>query len=189
MDVALVLRHRLKELGVEQRDLATAAQVTESYISQLVNGKKTPPAPSRTDIYERMEGVAVWIPSDNYPVTFWRLMRSVPLSVIFGFGRVGGGGMKYPGEYMDTVHKRLAPLRHWFLQTIGVARRFQGNGYADKLLRPMFSRIDAEGLPCYLETLDETNVPLYERFGFRVVEKSTIPETILTNWAMLKEVQ
>ena len=144
------------------------------------------------DIYAtslNLEGVAVWIPSDNYPVTFWRLIRSVPLSVIFGFGRVGGSGMKYPGEYIDTVHKRLAPLKHWFLQTIGVGPQFQGNGYAGKLLRPMFSRIDEEGLPCYLETLDETNVPLYERFGFRVVEKSTIPETELTNWAMLREVQ
>jgi transcriptional regulator with XRE-family HTH domain len=56
MDVALVLRHRLNELGVEQRDLATAINVTESYISQLLNGKKAPPAPNRTDIYERMEG-------------------------------------------------------------------------------------------------------------------------------------
>ena len=132
------------------------------------------------DIYAtspNLEGIAVWIPSDNYPVTFWRLIRSVPLSVIFGFGRVGGGRMKYPGEYIDTVHKRLAPLRHWFLQTIGVDPRFQGNGYAGKLLRAMFSRIDEEGLPCYLETVDETNVPLYERFGFRVVEKSTILET------------
>ena len=51
----MVLRHRLKELDVEQRDLATAAQVTESYISQLLNGKKAPPAPSRTDIYGKME--------------------------------------------------------------------------------------------------------------------------------------
>jgi len=55
MDVALVLRHRLKELGVEQRGLAAAADVTEFYISQLLNGKKAPPAPSRTDIYEKME--------------------------------------------------------------------------------------------------------------------------------------
>jgi transcriptional regulator with XRE-family HTH domain len=55
MDVALVLRHRLKELAVEQRDLATAAHVTESYISQLLNGKKAPPSPSRTDIYGKME--------------------------------------------------------------------------------------------------------------------------------------
>ena len=55
MDVPLLIRHRLKALGTEQRDLATAAQVTESYISQLLTGKKAPPAPERTDIYERME--------------------------------------------------------------------------------------------------------------------------------------
>ncbi len=55
MDVSLVIRHRLRELDVEQKDLAIAAQVTESYISQLLNGKKAPPAPSRTDIYEKME--------------------------------------------------------------------------------------------------------------------------------------
>jgi transcriptional regulator with XRE-family HTH domain len=41
-------------LGLEQRDLAAAAGVTESYISQLLTGKKLPPEPSRTDIYEKM---------------------------------------------------------------------------------------------------------------------------------------
>ncbi|MPZ21572.1 MAG: XRE family transcriptional regulator [Luteitalea sp.] len=55
MDVPLLIRQRLKELGTEQRGLAAAAQVTESYISQLLTGKKLPPAPERTDIYERME--------------------------------------------------------------------------------------------------------------------------------------
>lgn len=55
MDVSLVIRHRLSELGLEQRDLATAAQVTESYISQLLTGKKAPPIANRTDIYEKME--------------------------------------------------------------------------------------------------------------------------------------
>lgn len=54
MDVRLVIRQRLKELGLEQRDLAVAAQVTESYISQLLTRKKAPPAASRTDIYEKM---------------------------------------------------------------------------------------------------------------------------------------
>jgi transcriptional regulator with XRE-family HTH domain len=49
-----VIRRRLKELGFEQRDLAAAAQVTESYISQLLARKKAPPAPSRTDIYEKI---------------------------------------------------------------------------------------------------------------------------------------
>lgn len=54
MDVSLVIRHRLKELGLEQRDLAAAAQVTESYISQLLTRKKSPPAPGRTDIYDKI---------------------------------------------------------------------------------------------------------------------------------------
>jgi transcriptional regulator with XRE-family HTH domain len=55
VDFPLLIRHRLRELGTEQRHLATAAQVTESYISQLLTGKKAPPAPERTDIYDRME--------------------------------------------------------------------------------------------------------------------------------------
>jgi transcriptional regulator with XRE-family HTH domain len=54
MDICLVIQQRLKELGLEQRDLASAAQVTESYISQLLTRKKAPPATNRTDIYEKM---------------------------------------------------------------------------------------------------------------------------------------
>jgi len=54
MDVPLVIRQRLEQLGLEQKDLAIAAQVTESYISQLLTRRKAPPAPGRTDIYERM---------------------------------------------------------------------------------------------------------------------------------------
>ena len=33
MDVSLVIKQRLEDLGIEQRDLAAAAEVTESYIS------------------------------------------------------------------------------------------------------------------------------------------------------------
>jgi hypothetical protein len=55
MDLPLVIRHRLRDLGYEQRDLAAAAQVTESYVSQLLARKKAPPAPRRTEIYNRME--------------------------------------------------------------------------------------------------------------------------------------
>ena len=55
MDVPIVIRNRLADLGLEQRDLARAARVTESYISQLLTRKKAPPAPGRTDIYDRMD--------------------------------------------------------------------------------------------------------------------------------------
>jgi len=54
MDVSSVIKARLQQLGYGQKDLATAAEVTESYISQLLTRKKLPPAPDRTDIYEKM---------------------------------------------------------------------------------------------------------------------------------------
>ena len=62
MDVSLLIRHRLKELGLEQKDLAAAAEVTDSYISQLLARKKAPPAPGRTDIYVKI-GKALKLPS------------------------------------------------------------------------------------------------------------------------------
>jgi transcriptional regulator with XRE-family HTH domain len=57
VDPAFLIRQRLEELGLEQRDLAKAARVTESYISQLLTRRKAPPAPDRTDLYDRLDKV------------------------------------------------------------------------------------------------------------------------------------
>jgi transcriptional regulator with XRE-family HTH domain len=54
LDVSLVIKQRLSELGLDQKDLASATQVTESYISQLLTRRKAPPAPGRTDIYDKI---------------------------------------------------------------------------------------------------------------------------------------
>ena len=55
MNVGLAIKQRLEELELEQKDLAAAAGVTDSYISQLVARRKLPPLPDRTDIYAKME--------------------------------------------------------------------------------------------------------------------------------------
>jgi len=57
LDVCSFIKQRTKELGLEQKELAAAAEVTESYISQLLNRKKLPPAPDRTDIYEKLSKI------------------------------------------------------------------------------------------------------------------------------------
>ncbi|MFC1905527.1 GNAT family N-acetyltransferase [Chloroflexota bacterium] len=133
------------------------------------------------------EGVAVWIPSDKYPMTLLRLLCSVPLSILFSFGRYGSNKMRHLGGYIDEIHQRLAPFKHWYLWTVGVEPQYQGKGHASKLLRPMLARIDKEGLQCYLETLDKQNVPIYEHLGFKVVDKANVHNTSFTNWAMLRE--
>jgi transcriptional regulator with XRE-family HTH domain len=64
MDICFVIKARLQELGLGQKELAVAADVTQSYVSQLLTHKKLPPAPERTDIYQKMEKF-LELPSGN----------------------------------------------------------------------------------------------------------------------------
>jgi len=64
VDVAELIRVRLEQLEYEQSDLAAAVQVTQSFISQLLNRKKKPPSPHRTDIYRKMEDFLKLPPGD-----------------------------------------------------------------------------------------------------------------------------
>jgi len=135
----------------------------------------------------RLEGVAAWLPSNHFPMTVWKILRSVPLSIFFNLRLDNAHKMKAFADYVDGVHKRLAPFRHWYLHIIGVAPHHQGKGYAGKLLRPMLARIDKQGLPCFLETVDERDVAIYKHFGFNVVDESIVPATGITSWAMLRQ--
>ena len=52
--VSQLVRRRLKELKRTPRELAEAVQVSEEYVSDLLAGRRAPPAPGRTDLYDRM---------------------------------------------------------------------------------------------------------------------------------------
>jgi len=55
LGIPRVIKQRFGELSLEQKELARIAGVTDSYVSQLLSGRKLPPAPDRTDIYGKME--------------------------------------------------------------------------------------------------------------------------------------
>jgi ribosomal protein S18 acetylase RimI-like enzyme len=138
-------------------------------------------------VTREFEGIAVWLPPEGFPMTFGKILRSVPFSAMVGFVCTGGGRMRYIGDFLDGVHERVAPFRHWYLEVIGIAPEHQGKGYASRLIRGMLSRVDEERLPCYLDTMDPKNVRIYERFGFKVVDESQVLGTPLTTWAMLRD--
>ena len=54
MDVPVVIRRRLKELGLDQKELAAAAPSYRILYFTTLGRKKAPPAPGRTDIYEKI---------------------------------------------------------------------------------------------------------------------------------------
>ena len=135
---------------------------------------------------QNIEGATLWLYSENVNMSFGRAIRAGAVSVGLKLGSKAGDRFRHFGEYISSKHKRLASFRHLYLQTLGVDPQCQGQGYAGKLLKPVLARMDRESLPCYLETQEEKNVPLYEHFGFRVIEEFTIHDTTFRNWAMLR---
>jgi len=137
----------------------------------------------------KMEGVAMWLPSENADKTLWRQIRCGNYSALKGVFKKKPSRQRAYGEYTNAVHKRRAPFPHLYLQLLGVDPACQGRGYSSRLLRAMFSRIDGKGLPCFLETQVEKNVGIYEHFGFRVVEEGFVPGSEVKSWAMLREIR
>jgi ribosomal protein S18 acetylase RimI-like enzyme len=64
----------------------------------------------------------------------------------------------------------------WYLGTIATVGPSRGRGLGSELLRVSLLRVDAEGLPAYLESTNPRNVPLYERHGFRVTGTIELPD-------------
>ena len=69
---------------------------------------------------------------------------------------------------IDALHPKEP---HWYLATLGTEPDRQGQGIGSALLRPVLARVDEEGVPAYLESSKERNVPLYARFGFEVIDE------------------
>jgi len=136
---------------------------------------------------EKLEGVAAWLPPGKSPFGLGQVIRSVPLSILYRFGRQGAGRMWAYGRYVDRLHRRLVPYPHWYLEIIGVDPPYQGEGFSSRLLRPMLEHVDRERIPCYLETNAEKNVAIYRRFGFEVVSEDKLSGTEVTTFAMLRK--
>jgi ribosomal protein S18 acetylase RimI-like enzyme len=134
----------------------------------------------------KIEGVAIWFPHHSPHDAWWSNFISGRFLVPFIVGMETMKRQQAFGAYAGGVRKRVVSFPHWYLQVLGVDPEYRGQGVASRLLKPMFDRIDKEGLPCFLETQAERNVALYEHLGFRVAEEGTIPGSDIRSWAMLR---
>ena len=145
------------------------------------------------DVYassEKFEGIMA-ITQDEYSyMSLWRMIRS---GSVFPFLSIGFKSfMKVAGALspMDEERKKhMKNMSFVYLQIIGVASENQGKGHGGKLLKELLAMADEAKLPIYLETETESNVRLYERFGFKTLEEMSLPVINQPMWTMLREVK
>ncbi len=90
-------------------------------------------------------------------------------------------------SYVGKIRSKHAGKDTWYIFTLAVEKASQGKHVATSLMSPLLSYLDRVGADCYLETHDKKNVPIYEHFGFALVETGTVPHSKLTHYAMLRK--
>jgi ribosomal protein S18 acetylase RimI-like enzyme len=131
-------------------------------------------------------GAACWLPPECTTVTIRQLLRVGALATPFQVGLSALLRMNGAEDYTRNMHKRCLAEPHWYLWVLGVDPEHQGKGIGGALLRAGLERADASSLPCYLETMNPNNVPLYQKFGFTIAEEGDIPGSNVHTWGMVR---
>ncbi len=124
---------------------------------------------------------SVWIPPDGTELSDEQLALVEPMFV----DMLGPGASRVLStlDAFDAAHPHDEP--HYYLSLLGTDPAHHGHGYGLGLLEENLRIIDAEGMPAYLESSNPANVPLYERYGFRVLSSFDVPgggPTVPTMW-------
>ncbi len=129
---------------------------------------------------------ALWVPPERADLKqpWWDEVIMIPTIVSFT-GVSGLGRVDAFRKSADKHHPKDKP--HFYLMTIGVDPRFQGQGLGSAILDATLASIDAKGLPTYLESSNEKNVPLYKRHGYVVTSEFRPAADAPPLWGMWRE--
>jgi len=162
---------------------ARRAAARHEFFRMLIGGEGFPKG--RIDRPAGGGAAAVWMPFEWLgPTPILAELRGLP-AMLRATGLARFGRLAAIRTDMDKHHPM--DRRHAYLWFLGVAPAAQGRGVGSALLRAANARLDAEGLPAYLETGTTRNVALYERHGYRVISEHKARADAPTMWSMWRE--
>ena len=141
------------------------------------------------------QGKPCYVTGDASAAALWAAPGSwsMPLSQIIL--EAAPNGLAFRGRLLRALRTQLQIERlhagqspaHWYLGYLGTRHDRQGQGLGTRMLREVLAPLDTDGVPAYLESSNERNLPLYERNGFRVVGELQALGHGPTIWRMWRE--
>ena len=129
------------------------------------------------------QGGAIWMAPNKWKTGGFELLGQIPLLIKMGLGNTSRA-LGVLGK-MEKVHPEEP---HWYLAVLGTATEHQGKGVGSALMAPVLTKCDAEGIPAYLESSKESNIPFYQRHGFAVTGEVNVKNGP-TLWPMWRDPQ
>jgi GNAT superfamily N-acetyltransferase len=119
-----------------------------------------------------LAGVALWAPPGLWRTPDEVVERMAPvLAQVYGEETL----MRLL-TFFGTTEEKHPDVDHYYLAVLASDQGRQGQGLGSANMGPVLAQADAEHLPCYLESSNERNLPLYERHGFETTEVVHLPD-------------
>ncbi|GAP07794.1 acetyltransferase [Anaerolinea thermolimosa] len=133
-----------------------------------------------------LEGVALWMPPGKTDSSLWDYFLASLGMLDLRFVFMAWRRLREIEPFVERLHHECLPQPHWYLAVLGVRPGAQKQGTGTRLIAAGLERADRDALPSYLETMSEENVAFYQKRGFQVVRRVTLPGTMLPLWAMVR---
>ncbi len=129
-------------------------------------------------------GIAFWLAPQQEDVSINISALKLFLPLLFTAYPLGYLRARMIIKQTELMRRKYAAQPHYYLDNLGVLPSEQGKGWAGRLLRPILEQADIDGVMAYTDTVTPRNVPLYEHFGFQVMEKYTAEDKGITIWSL-----
>ena len=88
-------------------------------------------------------------------------------------------------SFAMDMRKKYTNNEDWYLYNLCVDKKSKGKKISSKLIKPLINYFKINKKMCYLETNWDRNAPIYEHFGFKVMEKTMVPDSNVEHYAMM----
>ncbi|WP_240319619.1 MULTISPECIES: GNAT family N-acetyltransferase [Rhodococcus] len=126
--------------------------------------------------------VAVWDPPNHWQQRITSTVRAAP-HLLKALGTRALAALRI----RHTLDHHHPETPHWYLVNIGTRPALSGQGFAGALLDNRLALCDETQIPAYLVCTREENIPLYEKYGFRVTEAFALPTSGPMMWSMWRD--
>jgi hypothetical protein len=131
-----------------------------------------------------VDGGALWI-SPKYASTFARMLKTKLFAMPFKLDGSSFTRWINLTSHLQWVHRRLVEGPHWYLMALGIEPS-KSPEIAGTLIEPVLYRADFDHVTCYTEAFSEDDLPLYEKYGFRIAGVGRIPGGGPSFWSLTR---
>lgn len=133
-----------------------------------------------------LQGAAFWKFPDQESMSINVRTLGKFLPLLFTMYPIGIFRARAIIDRIDQLHEKHVREPHFYLDNLAVLPSARGRGLSSKLIRPFLGMADERGVITYTDTVTQSNVSLYEHFGFECVETSPVGRTGVTVYALLR---